>query len=270
MSITLPQPEREAIFEAEADRKAANKAARATQAALKAAERRTLTLTTDDPWTSVQVPTGFTGRLLGVFAQDTPEWHAARAGRIGASEIGVICGWAPEKWFTGRWKIMEAKLATVDPKPATGKAQRMGHYLEPGVAAWFADETGAEYLTGGDGTYVHPELDFMICNPDKIIAPCKIAPDGALLEIKTAPEKTVEEGWGRGMTDQIPIVYAAQVQWQMHVTGLPLCYVAVHHGAPYQFTKYRIKYDAATAEYLIGEARKFLAELTNHNVRDAA
>jgi predicted phage-related endonuclease len=83
--------------------------------------------------------TALTGRLLGYFPADSDEWHAARATRVGASEIGAICGWSP--WQT-RADVMARKLSG-ERGPQT-KAQARGHYLEEPVAEWFCDETGID------------------------------------------------------------------------------------------------------------------------------
>jgi putative phage-type endonuclease len=191
----------------------------------------------------------FTGRLLGFYEPGSDEWHKARAGRIGASEIGVICNMSP---FQTSADLLAEKLG--EQERNGNRAMSRGHYLEPAVADWFADHAGANYEPAG--TYVHAEFDHHLANPDRICT------DGSLLEIKTAKEKTVEHGWGRAGTDQIPISYAAQVQWQMHVTGLRLCHVAVLFGAPFDFYAYKVKYDPAVAAYLVRAANRFHAQLT--------
>lgn len=200
-----------------------------------------------------------TGRLLGVFEDGSPEWHAARARRIGASDIGVICGWSP---FRTRADLLAEKRGETAPRPMSDAMAR-GHYLEPAIAAWFADETGADYDAGSDGTYVHPDHDHHLANPDRICT------DGSVLEVKTSKEKTVEHGWGRAGTSQVPITYAAQCQWLMHVLGLDLCHVAVLFGAPFKFCRYRVKRDDDVIAYLIRQADAFHTELTEQRTAAA-
>jgi predicted phage-related endonuclease len=143
--------------------------------------------------------TALTGRLLGYFPQDSDEWHAARATRIGASEIGAICGWSP--WQT-RADVMARKLGQTERTPQT-KAQQRGH------------------LVAG--------------------------------------------------TSQIPLTYAAQCMWLLHVLGADVCHVAVLFGQPFLFKRYKIRRDDAVIAYLVREADAFHADLLSAlNERSAA
>src|SRR5688500_5688027 len=133
-SVVIPPPEQELIDATAQERRDTARAVRE----LKAVERHSAPIRhirVADPWRDIAVPHGFTGRLLGVFEDDYEEWHAARADRNGASEIGVICGWSP---FQTRAELLALKRGETERRPAS-KAMMRGHYLEPAVAAWFAD-----------------------------------------------------------------------------------------------------------------------------------
>lgn len=197
--------------------------------------------------------TGLTGRLLGHFDPDSDGWHAARQGRIGASDVGVICGWSP--WQT-RDDLLARKRGETESRPET-KAQARGHYLEPAVISWFCDQTGlAVDPAASSATWVSQSAEWQLCNPDAVLT------NGELLEVKTAKQKTVEHGWGRALTDQVPLLYAAQCQWAMHVTGARVCHLAVLFGSPFQFSRYKIKFDRIVVDYLIAHATDFYAEMT--------
>jgi putative phage-type endonuclease len=196
--------------------------------------------------------TALTGRLLGYFPQDSDEWHAARATRIGASEIGAICGWSP--WQT-RADVMARKLGQTERTPQTN-AQQRGHLVESAVADWFAEETGATYLLPeSNGTYVHPDHDHHLANPDRLCA------DGTVLEAKSAREQSLADGWGRAGSGQVPLTYQAQCMWLCHVLGADVCHLAVLFGQPFEFKKYRIRRDEAVIAYLVREADAFHADL---------
>lgn len=201
-----------------------------------------------------------TARNLGTFPPGSEPWHAARANRIGASEIGVVCGWAP-------WQTREELLAEkMNPTPkAQTKAMRRGHLLEPAVADWFAEETGATYTDDSNATFVHTQTDWALANPDRLCA------DGSGLEVKTAGDSSHDHGrpdvwhWGRQGTDQIPFLYLAQCQQSMYVTGCSTWHLAVlfavHKQERFSFRKYRIRFDPAVAQYLIRQGDAFIAEL---------
>lgn len=192
-------------------------------------------------------------KRLGIWQDGSPEWHAARATRIGGSDIGTVCGW--NQWET-REELLARKRGELAPRPATDATDR-GHYLEDAVARWLADKNNLHYDTiRSDATYVHDDEDWMLYNPDRI------AHGDELVEIKTAAEKTAERGWGRQGTDQIPLCYQAQVTWGMHVLGLTVCHVGVLFGSPFTFARYRVRYDPEVAAYLIEQGLHFMHDLT--------
>lgn len=192
-----------------------------------------------------------TPRLLGRFAPDSPEWHQARSTRIGGSHIPVIMGWSP---FETRADLLARMRGEQNPKTRTAAMDR-GHYLEPAVRDWFATTTGIAVTETGT-TYIHHTHDWALANPDALLA------DGSILEVKTAKEKTLEHGWGRQGTDQIPLAYAAQVQWYLGVCERDTAHIAVLFGAPFQFAKYKVRSDPAVFTYLLGHAATFHHQLT--------
>jgi putative phage-type endonuclease len=210
--------------------------------------------------TGPTLPPPLTGRWIGTHTPRSPEWHQARAGRIGGSDIGTICGWAPldrngEPYETPG-TLLARKRGELPDKPSTDAMER-GNYLEPAVAAWFADKTGATYAEeASKGSYVHPDVDWALCHPDRILT------DGSLLEIKTAAEKNPEHGWGRQATDQVPLHYAAQATWQMWIMGANICHIAVLFGSPFKFAHYRVRRDPLVIEHIVAAATDFHHHMT--------
>lgn len=196
---------------------------------------------------------GMSARLLGIWPDRSPDWFAARVGRIGGSDIGTICGW--NEWET-RDEFLARRLGTLEPR-AGSKATARGVYCEPAIKAWLADREGIAYDEHrSTGTWVDADHEWRSFNPDAVTA------DDRLCEFKTCNVRDVEHGWGRACTDQIPITYAAQVQWGMGILGLNQTLLAVLSGAPrFEFALYKIAFDPDVFNYLCRAADEFLAEL---------
>lgn len=143
------------------------------------------------------------------FEQGTNEWLEWRLNGITATEASTALG--VNKWSTPLM-VYKNKL---DPQPhEKSKYEEWGNILEDPIKfKKFAVE--------------HPEFDVRqgACYSDdwrKCSLDGELWQDGkfvAILEIKTGRSM---KGW-----DPVPPYYYAQVQWQMHVTGVHKCYFAV-------------------------------------------
>lgn len=201
-----------------------------------------------------------TGTLLGRWETGSPQWQAARATRLGGSSMAAVLGLSPWESPYSLWCQMAGLLQA----PQETKAQSRGHYLEPAIAAWFADQH-PEFVVADAGTYVHRDRPQHLANPDRLIRQNPI-PDAAgrfdaecsaLLEIKTDADGS---GWGEPGTDQIPVYYRTQVQWYLDVLGLDRAYIAVLTGR-LEFREYVVDYDPADAAHLRAAADEFLDSL---------
>lgn len=188
---------------------------------------------------------------LGTWETSDPAWHAARRHRIGGSDIGVIMGWSP---YLSPGDLLAMKLDGQHVRDTP--AMTRGRYLEPAIAAWLAESEGLTYNPEMIGTFVHEKWDWMLFNPDRVTT------DGRLVEIKTAAEKTAAREWGRAGTDQIPLTYQAQCQWGMGILDLPTCLVGVCFGSPFEFRRYRLRFDPEAFDYLRATGERFVADLT--------
>jgi putative phage-type endonuclease len=201
-----------------------------------------------------------TGRYLGTWEHDTPNWRAARAQRISGSRIAAILGLSPWASPHSTWCEM---AGLVEPAPATRQQDR-GHYLEPAIAAWFADQH-PDWHVFKTGTWVHQERTHHLANPDRLVRYNPIpnavgsfdVAVSALLEIKTDADGS---GWGEPGTGEIPLYYRTQVQWYMDVLGLQRTHIAVLSDR-LDFREYVVDYDPDDAAILRQAADDFLDSL---------
>lgn len=146
--------------------------------------------------------------------QRTPEWYAARMGRVTGSRIGPLMG-------LGSWATREQTLAEMVAEVATGTRKEIapnapmqyGTEHEPIALRAYLDYTFRAPSDVADGGFwEHPQNHKFAASPDGIIG------DDGGLEIK-CPYK-----YRNGAPDAwTPCIeqpqYYAQVQWCMYVTG---------------------------------------------------
>lgn len=168
---------------------------------------------------------------------------------MSASKIAAVVGLSPYESRFSLWHKMAGLVGRDEGTAATAR----GHYLEDGIARWFADQHPGWGITAG-GCWAHPDEPLFTASPDRMLTA-----DGSirLLEVKTAADSGE---WGEPGTDQIPVGYKAQVQWQMFVTGAEITHVAVLT-AFLDLREYVVEADLADQELLAGAARAFMASL---------
>jgi putative phage-type endonuclease len=147
----------------------------------------------------------------------TPEQLEMRRTGIGGSEVAAVLGLSH---FATPLDVWRAKVEgyTLADSPHL----RRGRLLEPAVAAWYAEETGAQLREVG--TLRHPTRPLALATPDRLA----VLPSGEerLLECKTAGWRAAQE-WGEEGTDEVSQGYLLQVVWTLAVTGLQRADVAV-------------------------------------------
>lgn len=196
-----------------------------------------------------------TARLLGRWPDRSPEWMAARAGRIGGSDIGAVCGWGCKSADD----LAKDKLGLTERTPTT-KAQERGIYCEPAIKAWVADTEGITWDDGMDGTWIDADDERLLYNPDAV------STSGVLGEFKTCAVRDLAHGWGRAGTDQIPLCYSAQVMWGLGILGLSDAVVGVLAGQPqFEFARYRVQFDQHAFDHLRRRADQFLTSLAQRS-----
>lgn len=136
----------------------------------------------------------------------TAEQMEMRRTGMGGSEIGAVVGLNPYA------TPLDVYLAKVDgyEQPVSSAMER-GIFLEAGVCAWYAHRTGAELREVG--TIRHASRSIMLCTPDRLATKDGVTRD---LSIKV-PGPNVREQWGEVWTDEIPLAYLVQLQWEDNI-----------------------------------------------------
>lgn len=163
---------------------------------------------------------------LGTFTSEDPQWHELRAGGIGGSEVGVICGLSP---WASPYSLWATKTGLVENDFAENESMYWGKAAEPIIVNRFAEDHPSWQIYTNCGTWHSPNHKWQIANPDGIF----VDENGELgiLEIKTA---MYEEEWDRA-TGKIPATYRAQVLWYAQTFGIKRAIVAVlFHGNKYE------------------------------------
>ncbi len=176
------------------------------------------------------------------------EWLA----KMSASKIAAVLGLST---YDSRFSLWYRMAGLIDEGP-DDDTQRRGHYLEPAIAAWFADQH-PDWRIEPTGTWQHRHRDWQTASPDRLV----IKPDAevALLELKSANGADGDE-WGESGTDEIPPGVRAQCLWQLDVTGFDTCHVAVI--GPYlEFAEYVVERDERDMALMREKALEFLGTL---------
>lgn len=174
-----------------------------------------------------------------------PAWLAT----MSASKVASVVGLSP---YQSRYSLYWQMAGRVADEPNVEMTR--GVFLEDGIVDWFAHHH-PDLLVERTGTWRHRERPWQTATPDRLLWDA----DGnaMLLEAKTSSEW---EPWGPDGSEEIPIWYRCQVQWQLDTLGLDACYVVVL--MPYlSFRTYRIGYDPEDAAVLRDAAAEFLADL---------
>lgn len=193
-----------------------------------------------------------TARHLTYAAVHSPEWYAARATRVGGSEIAAILGLS--KWDS-RFSLWHRKTGAIG-QQETNSQMTVGTYVEGATLRWWRDQhpvTG--YLDVQPGTWVHQDRDWQLANPDALLLNSKTALPDAIVEAKFA---IYSDEWGEEGTDQIPPYYLTQCRWYLSVFGIDTCHVAVLFGGSGRFAEYVVHQDKGDEALMLREARAFL------------
>lgn len=177
----------------------------------------------------------------------TAEQHAKRRLGVGASDVGAILGLS--KYKTPLDVYME-KLGLTPPSEDS-EAAEWGHRLEPVIAQKYAAQHPGVLLYECD-TVAHPLHPWALATPDRRPYTER---DEWLLEIKTREDRTAGE-FGEPGTDQVPYDVLVQCQWQMFVTVLKRCDVALLVNGR-RFSVYTIHADAEIQNTLYERVRDF-------------
>ncbi len=175
------------------------------------------------------------------------EWLAARRHHVTATDIAAILGVHP--YVSPRLVYLDKRGEL--PEQAETDAMWLGTYLEDTVAKRFAQEMGKEPVRAVLEVKKDEPLFAATC--DFLVG------DDELLECKTAGAWAANN-FGIEGTDDVPVQYLCQAQWQLFVTGRKVCHLWVLRFSPTRFGRYVIKADPKLHTTMAHQARKWWNE----------
>lgn len=192
-----------------------------------------------------------------VLIQGSPEWHAARLGKVTASRVADVIAKTKSGYSASR-KNYAAELVAerLTGRPAdsyTNAAMQWGTDTEPHARAayeFFRDASVIEV-----GLVDHPFIPMTGASPDGLVGS-----DG-LVEIKCPSTATHIETL---LSKSIPDKYIVQMQWQMACTGRAWCdFVSFDPRLPEDMQLFvkRVPCDSERVSELEAEILAFLSEV---------
>jgi putative phage-type endonuclease len=173
---------------------------------------------------------------------------------VSASKVAAIVGLSPWESPRSVWHLLRGEVPSDDGR--NGAAKSRGQYLENGILDWWAHQHPERsagrrqyYRTLGDWAAATPDLYSAFAYDDE----GRKYRDPVVVDAKTSRD---DDAWGVPGTDEVPAYYAAQMQWQMHVTGARRGYIALLTSR-LDLREYVIEYDATTAQGLERICREF-------------
>lgn len=190
--------------------------------------------------------------LVAQHPHGSPEWHALRSTGIGGSEIGAIVGVSP---FESRFSLWWRKKGDIGPQEQNA-AMEWGKRLEAPILAKYREDH-PDLVEQPGGTYRHPEMGWMLANPDAWFA-------DRVVDAKFSP---YGDGWGEAGSDRIPPHVDAQLRWYMEILGKERADLAVLVGG-YDYREYSIEADPRETEILIAAGEDFMRSLAENDRPD--
>ena len=188
--------------------------------------------------------------------QRSDQWHAARCGSLGASQIADAISKSKDgKAFGSTSANLRAKLVV---ERLTGiqedsfKSAAMQHGIDNEEAARLAYEARTGAFVTEVGLYKHPFLEGTHASPDGLVG------EDGLVEIKCPNSATHIDTLKTG---KVPTKYVYQMQWQMRCTDRQWCdFVSFDSRLPENLRLFvkRIHRDAEMLAKLEADVKLFL------------
>ena len=189
--------------------------------------------------------------------QRTPEWYAARLGKVTASRVADITSKTKSGYSTSRANYMAEllceRLTGTKADGYVNAAMQWGIDMEPSAREAYQSLLGV--LVEETGFVNHPDITMAGASPDGLIG------DVGMVEIK-CPTTSVHID--TLMSGIVPSKHMAQIQWQMACTGRNWCdFVSYDPRMPENMCMFvqRVDRDEAYIEEIIKEVNLFLSEL---------
>lgn len=191
--------------------------------------------------------------------QGSPEWHAARCGKVTASRVADIVRKTKSGISASRntylGEIVAERLSGAVAEGFKSKAMEWGNETEAAAREFYAFMNDVAPVRVG--LVVHPSIDQAAASPDSLVA------DDGLLEIK-CPNSATHISTLLGAP--IDPDYYKQMQWQMACTGRQWCdFVSFDPRMPedMRFHSRRVSRDGALIVELEREVRSFVSEVND-------
>ena len=174
--------------------------------------------------------------------QGTPEWLAARAGRVTASMISAVLMKPETAGFRDYQAQLVAEILTVKPQGSdyTNVHMQFGTETEPLARSAYEAETG--FSVDEVGLCIHPTIDRAGASPDGLVG------NSGLVEIKCPKVATHLAYLIAGV---VPAGYKNQMMWQMACTGLDWCdFVSFRPDLPEHLQLFIVRFKRDSAKIL--------------------
>jgi putative phage-type endonuclease len=195
--------------------------------------------------------------MMDMIVQGTPEWYAARLGKVTASRMADLMAKTKTGYGASRANYMAEllceRLTGEKAERFTNAAMQWGTETEPQARDAYAFQTDADVVEVG--FVPHPTIAGLGASPDGLVGT-----DG-LVEIKCPNPATHIETL---LSGKVPEKYVLQMQTQMACTGRAWCdFASFDPRMPpeMQLWLQRVFADPVLIESIETETRTFLAEL---------
>jgi putative phage-type endonuclease len=195
--------------------------------------------------------------------QRTPEWFAARLGKVTASKVADVIAKTQTGYSTSRANYMAQlvceRMTGTQAESFSNAFMQWGTDQEPLARA--AYEAAQDVLVNETGFVIHPTIAEAGASPDGLVG------DDGLIEIKCPITATHIDTL---LSEKVPAKYITQMMWQMACTGRQWCdFVSFDPRMPagLQIFIKRIAYNETVAKGLEKEVKEFLTELETKIVK---
>ena len=177
-------------------------------------------------------------------------WLKSREEGIGSSEVATVLGL---NQYDTPYQLWLRKTGRVQTEEKENFLMKAGHYLEDAISHFCADEAGLEIVKNSASEFVvvDKEKPFMRVSPDRYAYPIGVKKSNenkCIIECKST-QKGVDP-------DNISNYWFCQVSYQMHVTRIPLAYLAwLTQGRDFGYKP--IYYDKEFCAYIEEEVERF-------------
>ena len=174
--------------------------------------------------------------------QGTPEWLAARAGKVTASMVSAVLMKPETAGYRDYQAQIVAEILTGKPQGSdyTNANMQFGTETEPLARSAYEAETG--FSVDQVGMVIHPTIDRAGASPDGLVG------NSGLAEIKCPKVATHLAYLVAGV---VPTGYKNQMNWQMACTGRDWCdFVSFRPDLPENLQLFIVRYKRDPAEIL--------------------